>query len=145
MKNNSKAITGDILLEMQDEYYLKGEKAVWQQFLQLALTQLGYQDYQAEHLIKERVRAIEALREICGEFGDNDWSDNLHLADIIEKHLRKHLELQDTDEELKAKLVEIGNRMFILPIHSGTNPVVVKELNIIRDLLLDEIKKLEKD
>lgn len=37
--------------------------------------------------LKEREEAIVQLRRVCGEVGDNDWEDNLHLADVIEKHL----------------------------------------------------------
>lgn len=40
---------------------------------------------------KERQEAIVILRSLCEEFGDNDWGDDLHLADIIDKHLRRHL------------------------------------------------------
>src|SRR5437870_3081598 len=39
-----------------------------------------------------RLRAHEAetlamLRIVCGELGDNDWPDDLHFADVLEKHL----------------------------------------------------------
>lgn len=34
----------------------------------------------------------EALRRVCEDHGDNDWSDDLHLADVIEKHLARHLD-----------------------------------------------------
>ena len=39
----------------------------------------------------ERRETIAMLRQVCEEFGDNEWPDNLHLADIIEKHLWRHL------------------------------------------------------
>ena len=39
----------------------------------------------------ERFETVLALRRICGEFGDNDWPDTLHLVDVIEKHLERHL------------------------------------------------------
>jgi hypothetical protein len=32
------------------------------------------------------------LRRVCAKFGDNDWSDDLRLADVLEKHLLRHLE-----------------------------------------------------
>ena len=32
------------------------------------------------------------LRQVCAKYGDNDWPDNLHLADVIEKHLLRNLE-----------------------------------------------------
>jgi hypothetical protein len=37
--------------------------------------------------VTEREEAIAALRDICARHGDNDWPDNLHLRDVIEKHL----------------------------------------------------------
>lgn len=40
----------------------------------------------------ERDEAISVMREICHNHGDNDWKDNLHLADILNKHLRNQLE-----------------------------------------------------
>lgn len=43
-------------------------------------------------LTSERLGAIQALRKTCEYFGDNNWEPNLHLADIIEKHLYRHLE-----------------------------------------------------
>lgn len=39
----------------------------------------------------ERAAVVLILRELCQEFGDNDWAENAHLADVIEKHLAKHL------------------------------------------------------
>lgn len=39
----------------------------------------------------ERDEAIRILRDVCEEFGDNDWDNDLHLADIIEKHLHRNL------------------------------------------------------
>lgn len=31
------------------------------------------------------------LRDICKEYGDNDWDDDLHIVDIVDKHLHRHL------------------------------------------------------
>jgi predicted secreted protein len=42
-------------------------------------------------LRQEREDAVKLLREICEEHGDNDWADDLHLADVLEKHLYRHL------------------------------------------------------
>ena len=41
--------------------------------------------------LQEREIAIIVLRRLCAEHGDNDWPDELHLADVIEKHLANHL------------------------------------------------------
>jgi hypothetical protein len=42
-------------------------------------------------LVTEREQTVLTLRSICEEFGDNDWPENLHMPDIIEKHLARHL------------------------------------------------------
>ena len=39
----------------------------------------------------ERQETIRTLRGLCKDFGDNNWPDNLHLGDVIEKHLGKYL------------------------------------------------------
>jgi hypothetical protein len=39
----------------------------------------------------ERVAVVRVLRQVCERFGDNDWPDNLHLGDVIEKHLEPYL------------------------------------------------------
>lgn len=31
------------------------------------------------------------LRDLCGEFGDNDWPDELNRADALEKHFLKYI------------------------------------------------------
>jgi hypothetical protein len=47
--------------------------------------------------IGEREQAVASLRDICRQFGDNDWPDDLHLADVLDKHLGRHLEGEATD------------------------------------------------
>lgn len=85
-------ISEEKLAEIKEQSYLLGRK-------QLLVGQLGeilrelspMQDVSKEWLIKERQEAINALRSICEDHGDNDWNDNLHLADIINKHLGDNL------------------------------------------------------
>ena len=47
-------------------------------------------------LQRERRAAIAALREICEDFGDNDWSDDTPLVDIIRQHLAPHLAVEES-------------------------------------------------
>lgn len=47
----------------------------------------------------ERAEAIDALRDVCGEVGDNDWDEKLHLADIIEKHLARYIDDGGTEKD----------------------------------------------
>jgi hypothetical protein len=56
--------------------------------------ELGHGDplLKAAAFIAEREAVVVALRRICAEHGDNDWDDDLHLADVIEKHLGCYLD-----------------------------------------------------
>jgi len=81
--------------EESEGHYIRGSRAAWTRILQEAIRQLGYEEVseakQAAWIL-EREAAVAMLRQVCDEFGDNDWPDNLHLADVIEKHLWRSLE-----------------------------------------------------
>lgn len=64
--------------------------------LRECLRQLGYKSDEGSKVgwISEREAAIAMLRQVCERYGDNDWPDDLHLGDIIEKHLWRGLEEQ---------------------------------------------------
>lgn len=50
---------------------------------------------------------LAGLRELCREYGDNDWPDNLHPLDVIEKHLTRPLYSQlERMRETVAALTE---------------------------------------
>ncbi len=79
---------------MDETSYLQGQRAVWVSLLGECLKNLGYRSPEAggSSWILEREAAIAQLRTICADHGDNDWDENLHLGDIIEKHLARHLD-----------------------------------------------------
>lgn len=83
---------------MNEQSYLEGQKAVYSSLLNECLRNLS-NDQTASisiaRLVSERADAIAVLRDLCEEFGDNDWPDDLHLADIIEKHLGRALRRRD--------------------------------------------------
>lgn len=56
---------------------------------------LGYKSVSQKAWISEREMAISVLRGLCEYFGDNDWDTDLHLADIIDKHLGNYLHEND--------------------------------------------------
>lgn len=65
-----------------------------------------------DRLWAERVAAIATLRIECAEYDDNDWPDNLHLADIIEKHLARNAsEVIRREREKVAELVKALGRL----------------------------------
>ncbi len=76
---------------MNEQDWTSGNRAAWAHMLQTCLSQLGGEDRNRDSWRLEREAAIAALRRICEEHGDNDWPEDLHLADIIEKHLADHL------------------------------------------------------
>lgn len=39
----------------------------------------------------ERCMAVMQLRRLCTHHGDNDWSDDLYLSVVIDKHLGRYL------------------------------------------------------
>jgi len=64
-----------------------GRRSALTQVIGSCLRDLDYGDRSANGWIVEREGAVAKLRELCEEFGDNDWPTNLDLADVIEKHL----------------------------------------------------------
>lgn len=77
---------------MSEQDYIRGQRQVWTELLERAIKELGYEQISYRRWMIEREHAIQALRMICEDYGDNDWSEGLHLADVIEKHLGRHLD-----------------------------------------------------
>ena len=77
-----------------DRHYSHGSDRAWLQMLAVCLKALGYENTEAARArwILERADAVLMLRSVCSEFGDNDWPSDLHLSDVIEKHLWRALE-----------------------------------------------------
>jgi hypothetical protein len=78
----------------EDQEYMMGRRSAWLSMLDECLKNLGVDDPEVgkARWISEREDAIEALRRVCEEHGDNEWDEKLYLADVIEKHLENHLE-----------------------------------------------------
>jgi hypothetical protein len=86
-----------------DQYYVQGQRRAFLSVLQTCMRELGQEDREKAVLVSEREEAISMLRMVCEEFGDNDWPDNLHLVDIIEKHLYRNLVDRDRETEEKPE------------------------------------------
>ena len=71
-----------------------GYRAAATNMLREALKMLGFNGTEAAHAkwILEREATVGALRDVCADHGDNDWEPSLHLADVVEKHLARHLD-----------------------------------------------------
>jgi hypothetical protein len=74
-----------------DNAYLNGRKQLLLSQLQSILGELGSKDFDKERLTLEREQAIISLRSACQDYGSNDWPSDLHLSDIIDKHLMRYL------------------------------------------------------
>lgn len=77
--------------------YLEGQRATLRRIIGQCAMELGHGDLKdplakIAALVAEREEARSTLRSLCEFYGDNDWADNLHLGDVIEKHLGRHLD-----------------------------------------------------
>jgi len=76
---------------MDEQSYINGQQTAYLKILESCQRELNLQT--KEQFATERADVILLLRGLCEEYGDNDWPDNLHLSDIIEKHLINYLYL----------------------------------------------------
>lgn len=78
----------------QDQLWSEGYKAAYSRILAECLRHLGCDDPEAgkARWLLERTAVVACLRSACRDYGDNDWDDDLHLVDVIEKHLLRHIE-----------------------------------------------------
>lgn len=92
--------------DRNDRHFIRGERAVYRRLLSFALKGLGADDA-PDDLAQAHLRIVRLeshladvraqLRMLCDDFGDNDWEDDLHLADVIDKHLGDHLHGRDAE------------------------------------------------
>lgn len=78
------------MTEIEQDAFEEGYKAAWQSIYKHACSELN--TGKEGSLNAERLAIITCLRNLCRMYGDNEWSDNMHLVDIIEKHLFKHFQ-----------------------------------------------------
>lgn len=77
---------------MSELDYQRGRKSIAGAFIRECWDELDPVMKDKVAMVIDRDKTVAMLRQICEEHGDNDWSDNLSLADVIEKHLWIHLE-----------------------------------------------------
>ncbi len=78
----------------EKEAYEQGSRMAWTVIMRTCLKYLGCDDPEGQKAtwVIERAETVAMLRRVCERYGDNDWSEGLHLADVIEKHLWNSLE-----------------------------------------------------
>ena len=87
---------------MSENLFLRGSRSAYRNMMTYCLQNLGVSnsteiEIKIVKLISEREDAISTLRSVCEECGDNYWPDELHLSDIIEKHLARYLYAKNQD------------------------------------------------
>jgi hypothetical protein len=77
------------MTDAEEAAYTEGQKAIWRNLIAQALRELGRDspEWTSHRWVVEREETVAALRRACRDQGDNDWPDDLHLVDVIEKHL----------------------------------------------------------
>ena len=81
------------MTQQEEQAYCDGQKSVWRRLLAECLTFLGNDPAaDATRWAVERADVVATLRKLCRDYGDQDWPDDLHLTDVIEKHLWRHVE-----------------------------------------------------
>ncbi len=84
---------------MSEQHYINGKTQAYRDMLALCVRELAEPGVTVEKLLKERADTLLVIRRICEDYGDNDWPDELHLGDALEKHLERHLWDNSPDEE----------------------------------------------
>jgi hypothetical protein len=75
------------MTEKEEQAYIRGEHFAYRAMLSECLRNLPAADRNKDSWRIERADAVAALRRLCEHHGDNDWPDDLNLADVINKHL----------------------------------------------------------
>lgn len=93
---------------MTEESYASGMRRALINMLQYCMKGLGVEDpwTQQARWVKERAELVEQLREVCTDWGDNDWADDLYLPDVIEKHLARQLHVTTLVARLDMSMPE---------------------------------------
>jgi hypothetical protein len=95
------------MTEANEQSYIAGNRAAYTDMLRACIKKLGYDSPEVlpAEWILEREATIAQLREVCAKYGDNDWPDELKLADVVQKHLANYLvwtrSILDESDEVK--------------------------------------------
>ena len=66
------------MTENEEKAYIQGERAARLSIILECIKWLGYDNDPEVHRLAwviERERAVQTLRGVCADFGDNDWPD----------------------------------------------------------------------
>lgn len=77
--------------EKEEKAYEDGRRSAYRSLMSECARELEGDERRLAALVAERADAVRVLRDLCAEHGSNDWPDNLHLSDVIERHLGRYL------------------------------------------------------
>lgn len=77
--------------EKEEASYILGSKAAWRRILHEAAREL---ELDMAHAAVELTDTREQLRQVFEAFDIEGWSDDLYLADLVEKALYRFLQEQ---------------------------------------------------
>lgn len=80
------------MTDQEEKAYELGGRAVARRIVQSLLRDLDPEERKHACLVIELDETRAVLRRLCNTHGDNDWKDNLHLADALDQHLGRYLE-----------------------------------------------------
>ena len=82
------------MTEAEELAYIRGRRSFASEMISAAARELVVSDVEitAASLLVEREQTRQALRDLCDREADNDWPDDLNLADVINKHLAPGIE-----------------------------------------------------
>jgi hypothetical protein len=81
------------MTDAEEKAYVQGKRRAVLSMIQHCARELGVDLSETVRVpwLVEREEAVQRLRDLCREFGDLDWPEHMHLADVIDKHLGNHL------------------------------------------------------
>ncbi len=153
MGKDLETYTLKMVTDLTERAYLQGERAILVRQLREVYRALGYMDdgeaplvvgetYNLKRsrasLIIEREEAIASLRSLCSEIGDNLWNEDLHLADIISRHISR--EKDSKWQELTEWLIEEKKKSMLL--YKGNNRDINLGEHTAFGLTIQKIKEL---
>lgn len=74
---------------MRERDWMRGNKYAWMAIVSQALREIGQRNdtMKKAALILERQQTVNALRDLSAVLGCDDWPDDLHLADVVNKYI----------------------------------------------------------
>lgn len=112
-----------------------GNRAAWRRMLGECLMHLTNEPkldvLDGAAMVSELEDVRAALRRVCAEHGDNDWPDDLHLADVVEKHLGRHLDAEYIEPPLVCQIAGPSVVTRILTFSAEHYEEVDRELTVL--------------